>query len=61
MRAIDDLVDNYKTEHTTLSRTEQDALEADVCTWIKTILNPEENNTATYTIQSNKQNIYYNN
>jgi phytoene/squalene synthetase len=48
MRAIDDLVDNYKTEHTTLSRTEQDALEADVCTWIKTILNPEENNTATY-------------
>lgn len=48
MRAIDDLVDNYKSEHTTISRTEQDALEADVCTWINTIIKPEENNTATY-------------
>ena len=48
MRAIDDLVDNYKSEHTTISRSEQDVLEADVCTWINTIIKPEENNTATY-------------
>ena len=48
MRAIDDLVDNYKSEHTTISCYEQDILEADVHQWINTILNPEENNTATY-------------
>lgn len=58
MRAIDDLVDNYKSEHTTISRSEQDVLEADVCKWINTILQPEENNTATYGLTNTIQKFH---
>lgn len=47
MRSIDDLIDNYKTEHTVISALEQSVLEADVTNWINTVINSTENNIAT--------------
>lgn len=37
MRAIDDLIDNYKSEHKTIANTEKAHFEADVNSWINTI------------------------
>jgi len=39
MRAIDDLIDNYKSEHQTISAEEKTRFEAEVNEWIGTILN----------------------
>jgi len=39
MRAIDDLVDNYKTEHPVITEKEKDLLSTDVEKWINTIIN----------------------
>ena len=44
MRAIDDLIDNYKTEHKTIAPTEKVQLERDVNNWINTILLAAQNN-----------------
>jgi len=44
MRAIDDLIDNFKTEHKTIAPTEKVQLERDVNTWINTILLAAQNN-----------------
>jgi phytoene/squalene synthetase len=38
MRAIDDLIDNYKSEHKTIEPKEKEHFEADVKKWINTIL-----------------------
>jgi len=46
MRSIDDLIDNYKTEHKTIAVNEREKLEMDVKTWINTILNTTQNNTS---------------
>ena len=46
MRAIDDLIDNFKTEHKTIAPTEKVELERDVNTWINTILLAAQNNPA---------------
>lgn len=39
MRAIDDLIDNYKSEHKTIESAEKAHFEADVKNWINTIVN----------------------
>jgi len=44
MRAIDDLIDNFKTEHKTIAPTEKVQLERDVNAWINTILLAAQNN-----------------
>jgi 15-cis-phytoene synthase len=44
MRAIDDLIDNYKSEHLTIASEEKTHLETDVNTWINTILKSSQNN-----------------
>ena len=44
MRTIDDLIDNYKTEHKTIALEEKAHLETDVNAWINTILNAAQNN-----------------
>jgi len=44
MRAIDDLIDNYKTEHITITKEKRKDLEKDVRNWINTILNTSEIN-----------------
>ena len=46
MRAIDDLIDNYKTEHKTIALEEKAHFETDVNTWINTILNASQKNPA---------------
>ena len=46
MRAIDDLIDNYKTEHTTINPIQKGNFENDVNTWINTVLNLTQYNTA---------------
>jgi len=46
MRAIDDLIDNYKTEHKTIAILEKEKFENDVNTWINTVLNMTQYNTA---------------
>ena len=46
MRAIDDLIDNYKSEHQTIALEEKAHFETDVNTWINTILNASQNNPA---------------
>jgi len=46
MRTIDDLIDNYKTEHKTIALEEKAHLETDVNAWINTILNAAQNNPA---------------
>lgn len=38
MRAIDDLIDNYKTEHITIAPENQARFEADVYRWIATVM-----------------------
>jgi phytoene synthase len=38
MRAIDDLIDNYKTEHITIAPENQARFEADVYRWIGTVI-----------------------
>jgi len=38
MRAIDDLIDNYKTEHITIATEDQAYFEADVYRWINTVM-----------------------
>ena len=38
MRAIDDLIDNYKTEHVTISAENQSEFEAHVSDWINTVI-----------------------
>jgi len=43
MRAIDDLIDNYKTEHKSIATTEMAKLEMNVNTWINTILLSSQN------------------
>lgn len=43
MRAIDDLVDNYKTEHTVITDEEKDRLMADVEKWISSIKSENNN------------------
>ena len=42
MRAIDDLIDNYKTEHITIAIEDKAQFEREVNTWINTILNASE-------------------
>lgn len=44
MRAIDDLIDNYKTEHATIAPENQAQFEADVYRWINTISEASQNN-----------------
>jgi len=44
MRAIDDLIDNFKTEHKTIAPTEKAQLENNVNSWINTILLAAQNN-----------------
>jgi len=44
MRAIDDLIDNYKTEHKSIASTEMVKLEMNVNSWINTILLASQNN-----------------
>jgi len=46
MRSIDDLIDNYKTEHKTIAFIEKEKFENDVNTWINTVLNMTQYNTA---------------
>lgn len=43
MRAIDDLIDNYKSEHKTIAPDEKAHFEADVNSWITTVSNATEN------------------
>lgn len=43
MRAIDDLVDNYKTEHSVITEKEKDMLMADVEKWISSIKSEKNN------------------
>ena len=38
MRAIDDLIDNYKTDHVTIAPENQARFEADVYRWINTVM-----------------------
>lgn len=46
MRAIDDLIDNYKSEHITIAPEEKARFEKEVREWINTILNASDNNPA---------------
>jgi len=46
MRAIDDLIDNYKTEHLTIAPENKAQFEADVYLWINTIMETSQNNPA---------------
>jgi len=44
MRAIDDLIDDYKTEHVIIAPENQAQFEADVYRWINTIAEASQNN-----------------
>jgi phytoene synthase len=44
MRAIDDLIDDYKTEHVTIAPENQAQFEADVYRWINTIAEASQDN-----------------
>ncbi|MEI8113099.1 MAG: squalene/phytoene synthase family protein [Bacteroidia bacterium] len=44
MRTIDDLIDNYKTEHVTIAPENRMQFEADVYRWINTIAESSQNN-----------------
>ena len=44
MRAIDDLIDDYKTEHVTIAPENQAQFEADVYRWVNTFAKASENN-----------------
>jgi len=46
MRGIDDLIDNYKTEHATIALENRAEFEADVYSWINTVMEASENNPA---------------
>ncbi|MDP3914013.1 MAG: hypothetical protein Q8R96_09785 [Bacteroidota bacterium] len=46
MRAIDDLIDDYKTEHVTIAPENQAQFEYQVYKWINTIINSTQNNPA---------------
>ena len=46
MRAIDDLIDNYKTEHKTIAIEDKAQFEREVNTWINTILSASESSPA---------------
>ncbi len=49
MRYIDDLVDNYKSEHITIDADEKIRLEAEVSRWIKSVM------TATDLVQASDE------
>jgi len=51
MRYIDDLIDNFKSEHTTITDEEKVQLENDVNSWIATIFNKESNAATSELIQ----------
>lgn len=44
MRAIDDLIDDYKSEHHTIELSEKERFETDVKNWINTIVDSNANN-----------------
>lgn len=44
MRAIDDLIDNYKTEHITIAPENRAQFEADVYRWINSVMDTSANN-----------------
>ena len=44
MRAIDDLIDNYKTEHVTIAPEDRAHFEADVYSWINTLMETTQYN-----------------
>ena len=44
MRAIDDLIDNYKTEHITIAPENRAQFEADVYRWINSVMEASESN-----------------
>ena len=44
MRAIDDLIDDYKSEHKTIAPNEKEQFESEVNDWINTILLASQNN-----------------
>ena len=44
MRSIDDLIDNYKTEHLSIAPEDQPRFEADVYRWINTVIEATQNN-----------------
>ena len=44
MRAIDDLIDDYKTEHVTIAPENQAQFEADVYNWINTVAETSQHN-----------------
>ena len=46
MRAIDDLIDNYKTEHVTIAPEDKAQFEADVYRWINTVMEDTQYNPA---------------
>jgi len=46
MRAIDDLIDNYKSEHVTIEIAEKSRFENNVDAWINTILEASKDNPA---------------
>ncbi len=46
MRAIDDLIDNYKTEHVTIAPENQPGFEANVSQWINSVMAASKNNQA---------------
>ena len=46
MRYIDDLIDNYKSEHQTISTDEKAYFENEVNSWITTVLNSTHENTS---------------
>jgi phytoene/squalene synthetase len=45
MRSIDDLIDNYKSEHKNIVSEDKIQLENDVNSWISTVLNSTQENT----------------
>jgi phytoene/squalene synthetase len=46
MRAIDDLIDNHKTEHVTIATNEKSQFESDVNRWIGTVMEASKGNPA---------------
>jgi len=46
MRAIDDLIDNYKTEHVTIAQEDKSQFETDVYRWINAVSEATQNNPA---------------
>ena len=44
MRAIDDLIDNYKTEHVTIEQKDKSRFEAEVYKWINTVIEASPDN-----------------